>query len=97
MLVKEQVSGLTTGTVIEIELRDSGKKLKGRLGTVSENSFQLVTEHKKTPVVRDLNFDDVQVNQVKKPPRLSRGMKVLIAVCALAALIGVGVANNENS
>ncbi len=61
--VKNHIFGQAPDTRIEVRLIDN-TKLKGRLGSVFDNSFELKIERKDSVEVRPITFDSVKSLQI---------------------------------
>ncbi len=87
--VHEKAKVLKSGTRIEVKLTDK-QKLKGKLGAVSEDNFEMMVETPSGHETRTVDFDDVKS---LKPIMTTRGKWIMAGVitgAALGTMVAVG-------
>jgi len=95
-LIRDQVSQFQSGSTIEVRLVASSKKIKGRLGAVTETGFELTRFEKGQTGRETLSFADV--HEVNKFRKWTPGKKILIGVLVFVAVIAsVGIATSTSS
>jgi len=88
--VKSQVQALGPNSLVEVRPFD-GAKLRGWIGTISENSFELRLGNLKLES-RSLGFDQVRsVRPVKSLKPSHTGRNILIGAGIAVAAIAVGI------
>lgn len=91
--MKSQVQGLGSNSLAEVRLFD-GSKLRGWIGTISENNFELRLRTVKLEN-RTIGFD--QVRSVKpvmslKPSHTARNILIGVGIAVAAIAVGIVIA-----
>ena len=90
--LKEQVLIISPGSAVEVQLADK-TKLRGRLGTVSDNGFELQTVKDGKIDTAQVAFD--QVKSIKDTTKKSFGHSVgkafLITGIVIGTIFGIGL------
>lgn len=99
LTVQAQLVLLPAGSVIEVRTH-AKQKLRGRLGALASDSFEIQTTNGSRIRTQSLRFDEVQSVRLerahkKRSVAAKVGIGVLIAVGVLAVVIGVTCATHS--
>lgn len=86
--IQEQVVQMPAGSVVEVKTQTK-QKLRGRLGAIAAESFELQTATGETIQKQTLRFDQVKsIKAVEAKKGMSTGLKVgLYALAAVGAIV----------
>ena len=88
--VKQQVLRVSSGSSVEVRLINKSK-LRGRLGQVTEEGFELQTVQGGKIDTQTLAFDQVKSIKDTSKKSFSAGKAFLTAGLAIAILVGIGI------
>ncbi len=81
--IQEQIVQMPAGSVVEVKTQDK-QNLRGRLGAITADSFELQTATGETIQKQSLRFDQVKsIKAMQAKKGMSKGLKV--GLCVLAA------------
>jgi hypothetical protein len=88
--LKQQVPMIPTGGIIEVKLLQKGRKrITGKLGSVTDEGFEVQTVRSGNVVSEKIAFADVKSVKEKRGMSVTRALVVTGVVCGVLMLIGV--------